>query len=48
MTLGWESLGNNINFMYIFGGRIEIPKHTYKTHNFVINIKTWGVSKRLP
>ena len=34
MTLAWESHGTNI-----FGDRIEIPTHTYKIHNSVINIK---------
>ena len=29
---------SNINFKYIFEESLEIPTHTYQTHNFVINI----------
>ena len=28
----------DINFMCIFGERVEIPTHTYQIHNSVINI----------
>ena len=36
--LQWQQYLIDNNFKYIFGDIIEIPTHTYQTHNSVINI----------